>query len=276
MAKIAAFFDIDGTLIRGASTWYLARDLYSRGYFGLRSFALAAWQSFLYQLLGESPERIESVKNHALNVVKGNLESDLALVGEELYDHFLQERLFPGMLKIIQRHLDSGHEVWLISATPQQISEQMAYRLGLTGSIGTVIEVDDSGRFTGNMPKSLMHGETKATATTELAAQRGLDLKYCYAYSDSISDRPLLNLVGNPVAVNPDWKLRRLAKRSNWPIYDFAHRRPDIAINARTRLLPGVFMGLGWTVQVLWRYVIRRLLALPLAPVKLARKLWRR
>lgn len=263
MAKTAAFFDIDGTLIRGASTWYLARDLYSRGYFGLDFFFFAAWQSLLYVIFGENKHRLELVKERSLQILKGKLESDLTLVGEELYDRFLQERLFPGTLQIIQKHLDSGHEVWLVSATPREISQQMAYRLELTGGLGTIVEVDENGRYTGKMPQSLLHGAMKAKAVRELANLRNLDLSRCYAYSDSMSDERLFNLVGHPCVVNPEWKLRRLAKLRHWPIYDFARRRFSAALAAHTALLPATIVGTVWTVKVLWHHVLKRLFRLP-------------
>ncbi|MCI6585497.1 MAG: HAD-IB family hydrolase [Mobiluncus sp.] len=271
MAKTAAFFDIDGTLIRGASTWYLARDLYQRGYFGLDFFFFAAWQSLLYVVFGENKKRIERIKQRSLRILKGKLESDLALIGEELYDHFLQERLFPGTLRIIEKHQKAGHEVWLVSATPQEISKQMAHRLNLTGGLGTIVEVDDNGRYTGRMPQSLLHGTMKAKAVLELAEERGLDLSTCFAYSDSLSDEKMFNLVGHPCAVNPEWKLRRIAKQRNWPIYDFAFRRPSVALAARTTLLPATIVGGVWTAKVLWRHVLRRLFKLP---VRLLRKLF--
>lgn len=264
MAKTAAFFDVDGTLIRGASTWYLARDLYSRGYFGLSFFFFAAYQSVLYVLFGENHRRLAKVKERSLGIIKGKLESDLTLVGEELYDRFLQERIFPGAREILQQHLDQGHEVWLVSATPREISSQMAYRLGLTGGLGTIVEVDENGRYTGNMPQSLLHGTMKAKAVLDLAEERGLDLSTCFAYSDSMSDEKLFNLVGHPRVVNPEWKLRRLAKRRHWPVYDFARRRPSVTFSARTSLLPATIVGVIWTVKVLWRYVVRRILRLPM------------
>lgn len=260
MAKIAAFFDVDGTLIRGASTWYLARDLYSRGYFGLDFFVFAAHQALLYVIFGENIHRVEQVKKRSLQIIEGKLESDLVLVGEELYDRFLQERLFPGALDIIQKHLDAGHDVWLVSATPREIAQSMAHRLGLTGALGTVVEVDEWGRYTGKMAQSLMHGTMKAKAVLELSWEHDYDLKQCYAYSDSMSDEKLLNLVGHPRVVNPEPKLRRIAKRRHWPVYDFAHRRLDIAIKVRSRYLPAIMVGFLWTVRVLWRYVIRRIL----------------
>lgn len=269
MAKTAAFFDIDGTLIRGASTWYLARDLFSRGYFGLDFFFFAAWQSLLYVVFGENKHRLAMVKERSLRILKGKLESDLILVGEELYDRFLQERLFPGTLEIIQKHLDAGHEVWLVSATPREISQQMAYRLDLTGGLGTVVEVDENGRYTGKMPQSLLHGAMKAQAVRDLARERHLDLSSCYAYSDSMSDEKLFNLVGHPCVVNPEWKLRSLAKHRHWPIYDFARRRLSVALAARTTLLPATIVGSVWTAKVLWRHVLKHLFQIPV-------RVWRR
>lgn len=267
--RVAAFFDVDGTLLRGASTWYLAQDLYQRGYFGAKYIAYAAWYSCHYLLFGEKRKNVQKIKEHSLAIIKGKLQSDLVLIGEELYDRFIEERLFPGALDIIAEHLQAGHEVWLVSATPQEISGQIAHRLGLTGGLGTVVEVGPDGRYTGRMPKSLLHGKAKAEAVGQLALRRNLDLSRCYAYSDSMSDLPLFREVGYPRVVNPEPKLRRLAARRHWPIYNFAYRSPNQSLAARLPFALSVVIGLGWTAQILWRYVLRRLARLPL-------RAWRR
>lgn len=227
-ARTAAFFDIDGTLMRGATSWYLTWDLYRRGYFGWRDLWFAFRHAVLYLVLGEDPARVQLVKDRALGVMKGKLESDLALVGEELYDRVLSERIFPGTHRLIERHLAAGHEVWLVSATPDVLSRQIAWRLGVTGGLGTMVDVDKKGMLTGSMPGKMLHGPEKARAVRRLATEQGLDLKNCYAYSDSLSDLALLNLVGHARVVNPEPVLRRVAIKRGWPRYNFTRPKSEI------------------------------------------------
>lgn len=257
--RIAAFFDIDGTLIRGASSWYLARDLFTRGYFGWSDLIFGARHALLYALQGEKVERIAQVRDRCLKVIRGKLASDLVAVGSELYDRALADRVFPGTQKLIARHLRAGHEVWLVSATPDLIAGQMAHRLGVTGGLGTVVDVDEDGVLTGTMPGPLLHGPVKAAAVRRLASQRGLDLAQCYAYSDSASDLELLGLVGKPNVVNPESGLRRIAMARHWPIYDFAARRLDVALAARNSTVPAEIMGTLWAMLLIRRGFLKSL-----------------
>ncbi|NBV12351.1 MAG: HAD-IB family hydrolase, partial [Actinobacteria bacterium] len=108
--------------------------------------------------------------------------------------------------------------------SPEDFANLIAANLGFTGAIGTKAEIKD-GKYTGNLTGKLLHGKEKAVAITELAKLSGIDLKDCYAYSDSYNDLPLLSAVGNPRAINPDAKLRIMAFSQGWPVHDFRRLR---------------------------------------------------
>ncbi|GAB3756565.1 HAD-IB family hydrolase [Zhihengliuella somnathii] len=224
----AAFFDVDNTMMRGASLFAVARNAYRRDLFSLRQAASFAIKQFFFTLRGETLGDIHSVRDTALSIARGIPAELMRQIGDEVYDEFISSRIWPGTRALAEQHLRSGRQVWLVTATPTEVAGVMADRLGLTGSLGTEVEkVDDV--YTGRLVTDILHGPAKADAVRRLAAESGLDLKSCWAYSDSSNDIPLLDAVGHPVAVNPDAKLRRYAHEHNWPIYDYrAGRRAAI------------------------------------------------
>ena len=123
----------------------------------------------------------------------------------------------------VQEHLALGHEVWLITAAPVELAEQIAKDLGATGALGTIVGHKD-GLLTGELVGDPLHGKAKRKAAKKLAKERNLSLKRSYAYSDSVNDLPLLTLVGNPVVVNPDKQLKRYADAAGWDILRFKRR----------------------------------------------------
>jgi HAD superfamily hydrolase (TIGR01490 family) len=156
--------------------------------------------------------------------VAGHSVADIVRLGEEIYDDTMADRIWTGTRELTQQHLRAGQRVWLVTATPVELADILARRLGLTGALGTVAETKD-GVYTGRLVGGLLHGEAKAAAIQALARREGLDLSRCYAYSDSLNDIPMLTLVGHPNAVNPDLGLRAEAKRHDWPVYDFRSGR---------------------------------------------------
>ena len=141
-------------------------------------------------------------------------------MSEEIFDEAMAHRIWPGTRALAQMHLDQGQRVWLVTAAPVEIARIIARRLGLTGALGTVAEHLD-GVYTGRLVGDMLHGEAKAEAVKALAQQEGLLLDRCAAYSDSSNDLPMLSLVGDPCAVNPDGKLREHARRNGWRIRDY-------------------------------------------------------
>ena len=220
-----AFFDVDNTLMRGASIYYFAKGLAARKMFGPRDLSRMALGQLMFRLRGaENADHIDAAREAALAFVAGHKVADVAGLGEEIYDDTMAHRIWEGSRELTQAHLDAGQRVWLVTATPVELATILARRLGLTGALGTVAETAD-GVYTGRLVGGLLHGEAKAAAVQALAEREDLDLSRCSAYSDSVNDLPLLNLVGHPNVVNPDAELMARARERNWPIYDFRKGR---------------------------------------------------
>ncbi|HSZ49428.1 MAG TPA: HAD-IB family hydrolase [Streptosporangiaceae bacterium] len=221
----AAFFDVDNTLMRGASIYYFARGLAARRLFGPADLVRLMWGQLSFRLRGtENSEHIDAAKQAALAFVAGYRVADIAQLGEEIYDDTMADRIWEGARELTQRHLQAGQRVWLVTATPVELASILARRLGLTGALGTVAESAD-GVYTGKLVGGLLHGEAKAAAVVALAKREGLDLSRSSAYSDSFNDMPMLELVGHPNAVNPDVQLLAEARRRSWPVHDFRSGR---------------------------------------------------
>ena len=221
----AAFFDVDNTLMRGASIYHFARGLAARRLFGTREMAAMMWGQLAFRLRGaENADHIDAARQAALAFVAGQCVDEVVALGEEIYDDTMADRIWAGTRDLTQRHLDVGQRVWLVTATPVELANILARRLGLTGALGTVAESAD-GVYTGRLVGGLLHGEAKAAAIRALAQREHLDLTRSSAYSDSANDLPMLNLVGHPHAVNPDAELRAVARERGWPVHDFRSGR---------------------------------------------------
>ncbi|MEU4109264.1 HAD family hydrolase [Streptomyces sp. NPDC048208] len=219
--RAAAFFDLDNTVMQGAALFHFGRGLYKRKFFETRDLAKFAWQQAWFRLAGvEDPEHMQDARDSALSIVKGHRVAELETIGEEIYDEYMADRIWPGTRALAQAHLDAGQKVWLVTAAPVEIAQVIARRLGLTGALGTVAESVD-GVYTGRLVGEPLHGPAKAEAVRALAAAEGLDLARCAAYSDSHNDIPMLSLVGHPYAINPDAKLRRHARDKDWRLRDY-------------------------------------------------------
>ncbi|MFF7239932.1 HAD-IB family hydrolase [Streptomyces collinus] len=219
--KAAAFFDLDNTVMQGAALFHFGRGLYKRKFFETRDLARFAWQQAWFRLAGvEDPEHMQEARDSALSIVKGHRVAELETIGEEIYDEYMADRIWPGTRALAQAHLDAGQKVWLVTAAPVEIAQVIARRLGLTGALGTVAE-SVGGVYTGKLVGEPLHGPAKAEAVRALASAEGLDLSRCAAYSDSHNDIPMLSLVGHPYAINPDTKLRRHAREKDWRLRDY-------------------------------------------------------
>jgi HAD superfamily hydrolase (TIGR01490 family) len=228
--QAAAFFDVDNTLLRGASLYYFVRGLAARNMVGPADLARMAWGQLAFRLRGtESPGHITAAREAALAFVAGHRVAEIVALGEEIYDETMADRIWAGTRELTQRHLDAGQRVWLVTATPVELAAILARHLGLTGALGTVAETV-AGVYTGRLPAGLLHGGEKAAAIRALAEREGLELSRCAAYSDSVNDLPMLTLVGHPAAVNPDAALRYEASRRGWPVHEFRASRRAIRI----------------------------------------------
>ena len=243
----AAFFDVDNTIMQGASIFHLARGLHRRKFFTTKDIAKATWQQLYFRVAGvEDPEHIAKARSSALAFIAGHKVSELEEIGEEIFDEHMAHKIWPGTRAIAQWHLDRGQRVWLVTAAPIEIANVIARRLGLTGALGTVPEHVD-GVYTGELVGEMLHGEGKAAAVREIAEREGLVLEDCYAYSDSSNDLPMLSLVGHPCAVNPDATLRAHARANGWRIRDYRTGR-KVALVGGKGAVAAIAAGGAWRV----------------------------
>jgi HAD superfamily hydrolase (TIGR01490 family) len=238
----AAFFDVDNTMMVGASIFHFAKGLAARKFFSWRDLGRFAFRQVRLRVRGESHGDMHTTRDSALAFVAGKKVDEIVALGEEIYDDTMAAKIWSGTFALAQLHLDAGQRVWLITATPLELAQIIADRLGLTGALGTVAETAD-GVYTGRLVGEVLHGEAKAAAVRALAERAGLDLSRCAAYSDSINDLPMLSLVGRPVAVNPDSALRVEARRRGWEIRDFRTGRKAARVGVPAALGLGAVGG---------------------------------
>jgi HAD superfamily hydrolase (TIGR01490 family) len=250
--RVAAFFDVDNTIIRGASSFHLAVGLYRRGFFKTGDVIRFAVHQARYLTFGENRQQIDEVRQRALEIMQHRSVAEVVAIAEDIYDEVLALRIFPGTQRLLDQHLRAGHEVWLVTATPVEIAEIIARRLGATGALGTIAEHTD-GFYTGRLVGDLLHGKAKASAVQAIAAREGIDLSQSFAYGDSTNDVPILSEVGFPCAINPDGRLRKHAAEVGWPMREFRGRR-----NATRRGVDAATVaGSAWVAGLVFRAVRR-------------------
>lgn len=244
----AAFFDVDNTIMRGSSAFYFFRGMAQRDLVTKRDMADATWKQFKFVMSGsEDLDDVAQATEAGLAFIAGKREVDVRQVAEEVYDELMVDRFWPGTVALAQDHLSRGHRVWLVTATPQEIADVIARRMGLSGAIGTQAAVDEQGQYTGKLAAPPMHGTAKAAAVVDLAGREEIDLERSWAYSDSANDIPMLSLVGHPVAVNPDTRLRAHAMVSGWPVRDYrarSSRAVKVGIPSASAALLGLAAGI--------------------------------
>ena len=224
-SKRAAFFDVDNTLIRGSTIYFLGRGMYQRGYFTKKDISRFVLANLRFRLTGkENKDEIARFQDAATDFIGGHNVKDIEAIAQQIYDEFVSPAMWQGTIDIAQTHIANGVEVYLVTAAPEDMATLIAKRLGLTGALGSKAEIKD-GLYTGKMNGVLLHGKEKAVAVRELAEKKGFDLESCFAYSDSNNDLPLLQCVGHPSAINPDALLGLRAMAEGWPIHDFRRAR---------------------------------------------------
>jgi HAD superfamily hydrolase (TIGR01490 family) len=239
----AAFFDVDNTMMQGASIYYLARGLASRKYFTTGDLARFAFRQLRFRLMAaEHAGDIAQTREAALAFIEGWRVEDVSRLSEEIFDELMADKIWSGTRALADLHLAGGERVWLVTAAPVELGTVIARRLGLTGALGTVAEVKE-GHYTGRLSGDMMHGPNKEIAIRALAAAEGLDLSKCSAYSDSINDIPMLSSVGRAVAVNPDSALRHAARDNGWEIRDFRTGRKAAKLALPMAVGAGVLAG---------------------------------
>jgi HAD superfamily hydrolase (TIGR01490 family) len=221
MRQRAAFFDLDKTLIPGSSLFLLARGLRRRDFYGTDDILRFAWHQLAFRIGGSEREAgLQTARESALEFVRGRPRRDVEAVATEISEELILPRVYPDMAKAIDDHRRAGHLTFIATAAPAELAEIVARRLSMSGALGTHAEVDDDERYSGRLMSPVLHGAAKADAVEAHATASGIDLTESVAYSDSINDLPMLELVGSAQAVNPDRKLRRVATERGWPVHE--------------------------------------------------------
>ena len=234
------------SLIQGSSLIVFAMGLARKRYFRLSEVLPIAWKQLKFRVTGsENAEDVARGRTQALEFIKDRSVQELVELCEEIVDSRMIDKAWPGTRELAQMHLAAGHQVWLVSATPVQLAQILARRFGFTGALGTVAEVED-GKFTGRLVGDILHGPGKKHAVAALAAIEQLDMSRCTAYSDSINDIPMLSMVGTPVAINPDTKLRREAEQRGWTIRDYRSVRRAVRTWGLPALATAAFSLGSW------------------------------
>jgi HAD superfamily hydrolase (TIGR01490 family) len=216
----AAFFDLDRTLIKGASTYAFALAAWRRDMMSIGELAGDARKAIAFRMRGSTDQSAEAVRDRILEAISGHPVDDLAQLGADIIPRLIGN-VRPEARGLVDLHLEAGRDTFIVTATPIEIVDALAVELGMTGAIGTVAERSD-GRYTGRLAAPFCYGAGKAEMIRRLAAEKGYDLLLSYAYSDSASDLPMLEAVGHPVAVNPDQTLLQVARSRGWPIVEFS------------------------------------------------------
>lgn len=252
--RVAAFFDLDKTIIASSSTLAFSRPLYQNGLINRRAALRTAYARLMFVQAGTDAEQVAALRAQLTELCRGwDVAQVRAIVEETLHD-VVDPLVYAEAASLIRQHREQGHDVVVVSASGEEMVTPIAELVGATHSVGTRMTVAD-GRYTGEID-FYCYGEHKATAIRELAVANGYDLAACHAYTDSSTDLPMLEAVGHPAAVNPNRALRRLAAQRGWPVLTFS---APIPLRARiTTPAGGMVVALGAVAAGMTWYGIKR------------------
>ena len=240
----AAFFDLDKTIIAKSSVLAFGRPFYREGLLSKRAIVRSAYALVVFMLVGADENKMEKLRVAMLGMIRGWNRDHVAEIVRETLDEVVMPIIFAEALDLIAEHQREGRTVVIVSSAPEEVVAPLGEYLGVDEVIATRAEVDDDGNYTGELAY-YGYGPHKASAIEELAAREGIDLSESYAYSDSVTDEPMLRLVGHPVAVNPDKELARVARAEGWPTVTF--RRP-VRLRDRVPVPPAPAIAVTGTV----------------------------
>jgi HAD superfamily hydrolase (TIGR01490 family) len=216
----AAFFDLDRTLMAGASAYHFGRASFKAGRMTRAQLARDGFEQLRFRLNGSTDAAVNVLLDRLLGHLKGTPAVETARLMPDALAGILP-RIYPQMIEVVRKHQAEGRPCYIATAAGQEMASILATALVMEGAIGTRFEVDEQGMFSGRLEGPFAYGDGKARAVAEFADREGIDLSRSWAYSDSASDLPLLELVGHPVAVNPDAELAETAKRGDWEVMRF-------------------------------------------------------
>ncbi|MFA9432384.1 HAD family hydrolase [Egicoccus sp. AB-alg2] len=259
-ATEAAFFDLDKTIIAGSSTLMMGRTLMRDGLISPTTVVKSLYAQVVYQLVGADHEKMEQMRHAALELTRGWEAERVRRLVRETLETVIAPLAYAEALDLIKEHQRAGRDVWIVSSSGEEIVEPFAEYLDVRDVIATRSGIDDVGCYDGTL-EFYAYAGAKANAIRQVAEVRGYDLSACFAYSDSITDLPMMTAVGHPVVVNPDRELRAAATAMSWAVRDFhapvrlRDRLPDVA-KPRNEVLVGAASALAVGFAV-WRYVLR-------------------
>ena len=216
----AAFFDLDKTVIAKSSTLAFGRPLYKAGFLGRRALARLSLAQAFYLLFGADHDQMERARNELLHLIEGWQRADVEELVRETLTEIAEPLVYAEALFLIDEHTRKGRRVVIVSASPEEIVRPIAGYLGVDEVIATKVKTDADGRYVAEIEIYAM-GQGKADAMLAMAEAEGIDLEGSYAYTDSVTDLPVLEVVGKPAAVNPDKELRKVADDQDWAILEF-------------------------------------------------------
>ncbi|HEY1635445.1 MAG TPA: HAD-IB family hydrolase [Acidimicrobiales bacterium] len=255
----AAFFDVDKTVIAKASMAVFGRTLYREGLISRRTVLRGLWAQLVFLHLGAGEEKLARIRESVLTLTRGWDQAKVREIVREAMEGLVEPIIYAEALDLIATHQAAGRQVFIVSASPEEIVGPLARYLGVDGAVSSRAKIDEDGRYTGEM-EFYAYGPYKADAIRGLAEREDIDLAASYAYSDSYTDLPMLEAVGHPVAVNPDRVLDKLAKDRDWEVRNFVRPvslRPRVAAPGlpAAAVAGAVVMGVGGVVG--WRLGLR-------------------
>jgi HAD superfamily hydrolase (TIGR01490 family) len=219
--RAGAFFDLDKTIIAKSSVLAFGRPFYREGLLSKRAIMKSIYGQVVFMMLGADEDKMEKLRSAMLAMIRGWNQHHVSEIVRDTLGEVVVPIIFAEAADLIAAHQAAGRHVVIVSSAPEEVVRPMGEYLGVDDVIATRAEVDERGDYTGELA-FYGYGPYKAEAIRELAAREALSLPHSYAYSDSVTDEPMLRAVGHPVAVNPDRELARLAKTEGWEVRRFA------------------------------------------------------
>ena len=255
MTRAAAFFDLDKTILATSSALAFARPFYRGGLIGRSDVIRSAYAQFIFLASGADHDQMETMRRYMSDLVTGWDVAKVREIVAETIDVIIDPAIYDEAVALIEEHRAAGRDIVIISSSGTEVVEPIGERLGADVAIGTQLVVED-GRYTGEI-LFYAYGEGKAQAMRDLAEERGYDLSRSYAYTDSVTDLPMLDSVGHPTAVNPDAELRRIATERGWAVVDFARpvsmrsrlsleKKQAVAAGAAAAAVSAAALGIAW------------------------------
>jgi HAD superfamily hydrolase (TIGR01490 family) len=245
MAREAAFFDLDKTIIAKSSVLAFGKPFYREGLLSKRAIVKSIYAQVVFMLVGADEEKMEKVREAMLALTRGWNQQHIAEIVRETLEEIVSPIVFAEALELFDEHHAAGRKVVIVSSSPEEIVIPLGDFLGADEVIATRAQLDEDGNYTGDLA-FYAYGPHKAEAVRSIAGREAIDLSKSYAYSDSITDLPMLEAVGHPVAVNPDRDLEKVARKREWEVRSF--RRP---VRLRDRMPappPGPTIAVGSAV----------------------------